>query len=138
MLLASIADYDVVGEAANGADAVRVASEVRPDIVLMDVVMPEMNGFEAPRRIVAMLVGVKIIGLSGHNNAQYKELMRQAGAVAYITKDQLADDLGPFLRAVTWFRFRVSPDHAQYTEGVIFVDDVCQERHGEIARGAGG
>jgi DNA-binding NarL/FixJ family response regulator len=62
--------------------------------------MPEMNGIEATRRIMEELVGVKVIALSVHNNPQYKELMRQAGAVAYVSKDRLADELALAIRAV--------------------------------------
>lgn len=79
-------DIAVVAEAADGRMAVEAALKVRPDVVLMDVTMPQLDGIEATRRIAAALPGVRIIGLSGHEEAEMGSALRDAGAVGYVSK----------------------------------------------------
>jgi signal transduction histidine kinase len=88
----------VVGHAANGREAVEKAWEVLPDIVLMDVRMPEMDGIEATRRIVAELPGTVIIGLSAHEDPGTGRRMMDAGAVAYVDKSGPPDELFDVIR----------------------------------------
>lgn len=86
-------EIDVVGEAADGQEAVAAAMAIRPDVVLMDITMPRLNGIEATRYIVDTLPEVRVIGLSMHDEADMAAAMRQAGAVAYFCKDVASDTL---------------------------------------------
>jgi DNA-binding NarL/FixJ family response regulator len=91
----------VVGEAANGAEAVSLSREMRPAVVIMDIEMPEINGIEATRRITAEMPEIKVIGLSMHADADVVESMKQAGATAFVAKDSAFERLVSAVRAVT-------------------------------------
>ena len=92
--------FDVVGEAADGAEALRQAIELQPDIVVMDLSMPVMDGIEACRQIVARLPHTKVIGLSIHSDRRFIEGMLKAGASGYLLKDCAFDELVAAIRAV--------------------------------------
>lgn len=85
-LLSAVSGIEIVGQAADGAEAVKLALELKPDVVVMDVTMPKLNGVEATRRILNQMPGVRIIGLSMHSEADMAFPMREAGACAYLTK----------------------------------------------------
>lgn len=82
---------EIVGEAANGREAIEMALELHPDIVLMDVTMPVMDGIEATRRIRQALPGVRVIGLSMHEEPAVAGAMYKAGAVAYLPKHSASE-----------------------------------------------
>ena len=90
-------DIEIVGEASNGNEAVELALDLRPDIILMDVAMPEMDGIEATRHIKEALPDVRVIGLSVYENEQIKEAMQNAGAERYLLKSESSSQL---LRAI--------------------------------------
>ena len=92
-LLGEIPDIEVVGQASDGWMAVEVARQTRPDVVIMDVTMPRLGGFEATRFIRAELPHVRIIGLSMHDEADMAAAMLEAGAEVYLNKAGPAEDL---------------------------------------------
>ena len=93
-------DINVVGQASNGREAVELALQARPDVVIMDISMPELNGIEATRRILAQMPHLRVIGLSMHTEGEMAEAMRQAGAAAFLTKTSTPDVLIHTVRAV--------------------------------------
>ena len=92
-LLKEHADITVVGEAANGDEAVQTARELRPDVILMDVSMPKLNGIEATRIIHSELPQIRIIGLSMYDDSDAARSMLDAGAVAFLPKSGHSEDL---------------------------------------------
>lgn len=86
-------DIEVVGEAEDGRSAIELARELRPDIVITDVTMPNLNGVDTTRQITRMFPQIKIIGLSGHANNSFIMGMLKAGASAYILKQCLFNEL---------------------------------------------
>jgi two-component system, NarL family, response regulator NreC len=93
-------DLLVVGQAEDGHSAVRQAVELEPDIVLMDIAMPLLNGLEATRQICSRLPGVKVLVLTMHDNEEYIRKILAAGALGYILKDTAARDLISAIRSV--------------------------------------
>ena len=86
-------DLQVVGEAADGQEAVALAAALKPDVVIMDVNMPKMDGVEASRLIKQDLPSTVVIGLSMHEGGHHEAAMRESGAAAYLTKDAAAERL---------------------------------------------
>lgn len=91
---------EVVGEAIDGATAVRCATDLRPDVVVMDVSMPGGGGAEATERLRRDCPEVKVLALTAHEDRGYLELMLRAGASGYVFKRAAADDLVRAIRAV--------------------------------------
>lgn len=87
------AGFEVVGEAGDGETAVNLALELRPDVVVMDVSMPRMNGIEATRVIGQRLPFVRVVGMSMHERDEMASAMMEAGAVAYVTKGGPSEQL---------------------------------------------
>ena len=93
-------DMTVVGEAADGHEAIDLARRFAPDIVVMDVMMPEMNGIEATRQIAATFPDIKLLGLSLHDDRQIVDAMLAAGASDYVLKDHPFTKLTRAIRAI--------------------------------------
>ncbi|GAB1332183.1 response regulator [Streptomyces sennicomposti] len=100
LLLDSVPETDVVGEAAHGAEAVRKAAELRPDVVLMDVRMPGMDGIEATRRIVAAGGRSRVLVLTTFDLDEYVHAALRAGASGFLLKDARPEELLAGIRAV--------------------------------------
>lgn len=98
----------VIGEANNGREVVDLAGKLKPDIILMDISMPDMNGIEATRRIISELPSVKVIGLSMHSNRKFVLEMLKAGALGYLLKDCESEELMAAIHAVRENRIYLS------------------------------
>jgi DNA-binding NarL/FixJ family response regulator len=108
-ILASQPDMQVVGEAGNGREAVELAEKLHPDIVVMDVAMPEMNGIEATRRLTESSPRIRVLALSMHKDAVYVREILRAGARGYLLKDSVDADLIAGVRAVAKGEGWISP-----------------------------
>lgn len=109
LILGAHADLEVIGEAANGNEAVELARELRPDIVLMDVAMPDVNGIEATKRMVQADPRLKVLVLSMHKEGVYVREILRAGARGYILKDAIDTELLNAVRSVARGDGYISP-----------------------------
>jgi len=93
-------DMEVVGEAGNGAEAVELAPRTKPDVIIMDITMPAMNGIEATKLIKAKLPSTAILILTAYDNDQYVSALLEAGAAGYLLKNIKGKELIDAVRAV--------------------------------------
>ncbi len=100
-LLVAEEGFDVVGEAGDGREAVALARDLVPDVVVMDVGMPDLNGIEATRRILSERPAIRVVALSMHADRRFVGEMMRAGAMAYLAKDCAYEELVTAIRAVT-------------------------------------
>ena len=113
MLLGADPELQIVGEAENGAQALRLTDELAPDVVLMDISMPDMNGIEATRKIKEQAPNVAVLALTMHEDDQYFFEMLAAGASGYVPKRAAPNDL-------------ISAIHAVYKGGVFLFPSVAR------------
>ena len=106
-------DLSVVGEAEDGGAAIQLVNELDPDVVIMDVVMPNVNGVKATREIVSSRPRVKVIALSLHADKGFVEAMRIAGASGYLLKDHASTELVGAIHAVVSGQTYFSPELAR-------------------------
>jgi len=99
-LLEAEGDIVVVGEAENGREAVTLTKKTLPDVVLMDVAMPGLNGLEATRQILRSLPATKVLVLTSYGDDDYVTQLMEAGAIGYLVKQTAADDLLKAIREV--------------------------------------
>ena len=111
-LISNTSDMEVIAEAENGRVAVKLARELSPDVVIMDIEMPDLNGIEATRQIVTDSPDIKVIVLSMHSDRQVVAEMLKAGAKAYLLKDSDPDELVKAIQAVVANKTYLSPDIA--------------------------
>jgi len=106
-------DLELAGEAANGEDAIQLCTQVLPDVVLMDMVMPDMDGVTATRAIRQQFPEVQVIALTSFKDRGLVQEALQAGAIGYLLKDVSADALAQAIRAAHAGRATLSPEAAQ-------------------------
>ena len=92
-LLAAEEDIEIIGEAENGRQALQLVKKLLPDVVVMDIAMPVLNGVEATRQITRYVPSVKVLVLSTYSNDEYVEQLTEAGAAGYLVKQTAANDL---------------------------------------------
>jgi two-component system, NarL family, response regulator NreC len=117
-LLEKQQDMEVVAEAENGRTAVRLTGEIAPDVVIMDLTMPDLNGVEATRQIVADSPDVKVIALSMHSDSLFVTEMLKSGAAGYLLKDCAFEELAKAIRIVLEGKIYLSPS----ISGVVVED----------------
>jgi two-component system, NarL family, response regulator NreC len=110
-------DIEVIAETDNGRNAVRIALELAPDVVIMDIAMPDLNGIEATRQIIAALPGTKVIALSMHADKRHVMEMLKAGASGYVLKDNAYEELASAIRTALTNHTYLSPQVAEIVIG---------------------
>jgi len=108
-LLSAEPDIEVVGEADNGRAVIRLVQELSPQVVIMDISMPDLNGIEATRQILSDFSGVKVIALSMHSDSLFVLNMFKAGASGYLLKDCALEELVKAVRTVMNRKVYLSP-----------------------------
>jgi len=109
MILSAQSDMEIVGEAGNGRDAIELAAKLQPEVVVMDVAMPELNGIEATRRLAQSSPHTRVLALSMHKDSVYVREILRAGARGYLLKDAPAGDLVEAVRAIASGEGYLSP-----------------------------
>lgn len=128
-LLEKHADITVLGEAEDGREALQMARKLSPDVIVMDIAMPELNGIEATRQILADYPGIKIVALSMHSDKRFVSEMLKAGASAYLLKDCAFEELITAIRTIIKGKIYLSPGIA----GVVLADYISSDRKTETS-----
>jgi two-component system response regulator NreC len=127
MMLNAQPDMEVIGEAQDGRQAIEETQKLRPDIVLMDITMPDLNGIEATRQIKRLVSDVKILMLTMHEHDDYVFQALQAGASGYMLKEAADTELITALHVITSGQFYLSPT----AQSVVVGDYLQKVRTGE-------
>jgi NarL family two-component system response regulator LiaR len=106
-------DLDLVGEARNGLEAVRLCHQKKPDVILMDLMMPEMDGIAATRAILADYPEIKIIAITSFEEEELVHGVLAAGAISYLLKNVTSDELAKAIREAASGRSTLSPEAAR-------------------------
>jgi len=137
LILETQDDMEVVGESGDGHDAVEKATALRPDVVVMDVSMPGLNGIEATRRLRDAALPTHVLALSAHRDSMYVREIVRAGAEGYVLKESADTDLFAAIRAVAEGNSYLSPEVAgvllkDYRKQATHVLDVLSPREREV------
>ncbi|HEY3443045.1 MAG TPA: response regulator transcription factor [Paludibaculum sp.] len=136
-ILESQPDMEIVGEASNGREAVELAVKLMPDVVVMDVAMPELNGIEATRRLMESTPRTRVLALSMHKDSVYVREILRAGARGYLLKDAIDVDFLAAVRAIARGEGYLSPGVADavltdYRQHVTDPIDLLTSREREV------
>jgi two-component system response regulator NreC len=121
-LIEKESDIEVAGEAADGREALELTEQLRPDVVLLDITMPKLNGIDVSRQIAAKLPKISIIILSMHSDESYVLKSLKAGARGYLLKDSAESDIINAIRAVSRGKAYFSPEISR-----MLVDDYIRQ-----------
>lgn len=128
MLLQAEEDMEIIGESATGEESVRAVLDLQPDVVIMDVAMPDMTGIEATRRIKAASPDIIVLALTMYEDEAYFFQMLAAGASGYVPKRAAADDLVSAIRVVSQGNVFLYPSVAR-----LLVSDFLQRKDSEAS-----
>jgi len=132
-LLAGESDIEVIGEAGDGRAIVKMVGKLSPDVVLMDISMPVLNGIEATRQIEDLSGSTRVIALSMHADRLFVQGMLKAGAAGYVLKDSAFDELAQAVRAVSSGQKYLSPGVAGVVvEGFLNTNGAPAEDDGSL------
>jgi DNA-binding NarL/FixJ family response regulator len=109
VLLEAQPDITIAGEAGDGREAVQLAKTLKPDVVVMDIAMPQLNGIEATRQIILQVPGTRVLILSSYNDDEYVHQLTEAGAAGYLLKQAAVADLVGAVRGVVQGNVSFSP-----------------------------
>jgi NarL family two-component system response regulator LiaR len=131
-------DLDVIGEARNGREAVELCDQLRPDIVLMDLIMPEMGGVAATRQICSRFPQTRVIALTSFQERELVQDALQAGAISYLLKNASGDDLAEAIRSAHAGRPTLAPEAVQSLvqppdQAAALGDDLTRREHEVLA-----
>jgi two-component system, NarL family, response regulator NreC len=124
MMLNAQPDIEVVGEASDGRQAVGEAQRLQPDVIIMDITMPECNGIEATKQVKRLMPETRVLVLTMHENEEYLFQMLRAGASGYMLKEAADTELISAIRVVSSGRFYLSPSAQS-----MMVSDYLQRVH---------
>jgi two-component system, NarL family, response regulator LiaR len=131
-------DIELVAQAESGAEAVAVCRRERPDVVLMDLVMPDMNGVEATQQVLASCPGTRVVALTSFTDEGLVEDTLRAGAIGYLMKNVSADQLADAIRAAHAGRSTLAPEAADVLVKAVSapreVGDTLSAREREVLR----
>jgi DNA-binding NarL/FixJ family response regulator len=113
-LLKTVPDFELAGEAADGLEAVRLAERLRPDVLVLDLMMPGLNGIEVARQVTRRVPRTRVVILSMHANEAYAAEALRAGALAYVLKESGAEELVQEIREAAAGRRYLSPAFSEH------------------------
>jgi NarL family two-component system response regulator LiaR len=132
--LGNKSDLTLVGEARNGREAIELCQQLRPDVVLMDLIMPEMGGVAATRQICARFPEIRVVALTSFQERDMVQDALQAGAISYLLKNASGDDLAEAIRGAFAGRPILAPEAVQSLvqppeETVVLGEDLTRREH---------
>ena len=127
MMLNAQPDIEVIGEASDGRQAINEAQRLQPDVIIMDITMPDCNGIEATRQVKRLLPETRVLVLTMHENEEYLFQMLRAGASGYMLKEAADTELISAIRVVSSGRFYLSPS----AQSMMVSDYLQRVRTGE-------